>query len=133
MKLRSGIFVRSGLSITEMKCRAFRIKCRNFIGELNDSACHVNTVHILYRMYNYIDSDIDNVGSYMNLYTGIKTFLLGVDNNIPKHIIDIMSCERNHDMGRTWVELTGFNAVEIGRMMYELRFKIRAIIDAFDN
>jgi hypothetical protein len=133
MKLRSGIFVRSGLSITAIKYREFRIECRNFIGELNDSACHVNTVHILYRMYSYIDRDIDNVGSYLDLYTGLKSFLLGVANSIPQNIIDIISCERNHDMGRTWVELTGYSAIEIGRMMYELRFKIRAIVDAFNN
>jgi len=133
MKLRSGVFVRSGLSITEIKCRAFRIECRNFIGELNDSACDVNNLHILYRLYNYVDSDIDNVGSYLNLYTGLKSFLLGVANNIPQHIIDILSCERNHDMVRTWVELTGLTAVEIVRMMYELRLKISAIIDAFNR
>jgi hypothetical protein len=134
MQLRSGLSIRGGLPDTGIiECRAFRVKCRNFIGELNDSACSVNTLHILYRMYNCIYSEIDNISSHLNLYNGIKPFLLGVANNIPKHIIDILACERTHDMEANWNELTGFAAIEIGRMMYELRSKLFVIIDEFNR
>jgi len=141
MQLRSGTIYQDSKNITmrknkkrvEHKYRAFRIKCKDFIGELDGVTCHVNTVYILYRMYNYIDSDIDNISSYLNLQPGLGSFLTCVVNNIPIHIHDIISCERNDEMGVTWNELTGFTAIEIARTMYELRLNVRAILDVFGN
>jgi hypothetical protein len=131
MRLRSGIFVRSGLTPADLNCRIFKKRCCNFIRELNDSVSPVNTLHILYKMYSFLDSESDNISSYLNLYIGLKSFLMGAAHNIPTHIMQILSCEREYYMDITWNELTGFNAVEIGRMMYNLRFKMCAIIDEF--
>ena len=128
MQLRSGRFLRGGLTDADIKSRTFRVKCMNFIGKLNDSTCSDNTLHILYRMYNYINHEIDNISSNLKLYNSIKTFLLGVVTNIPKHIIDILAYETTCNLDANWIEPTGFSAIEIGRMMYDLRLKLREII-----
>jgi hypothetical protein len=138
MQLRSGNIyshtsIRRKITITEIKYRGFKIHCGDFIGELNDTTCNVDTVCVLFRMYSYICSEIDNISSYLNLHPGLKSFLICLVNNIPKHIQDIISCERDDEMGTTWRELTGFTAIEIARMLYELRLNVREILDVFDN
>ena len=141
MLLRSGTIIRDAGNVTvrvkntsvERKYRAFRVTCMDFIEELNDSTCYVNTIHIIYRMYVYIDNEMDNISSYLNLHPGLKSFLSCVVKNIPKHIKDIINCEKNDIMGATWYELTGFTAIEIARTMYEIRLNIRTIIDIYGN
>jgi len=138
MQLRSGNIyshtsIRRKITITEIKYRGFKIHCGDFIGELNDATCNVDTVCVLFRMYSYICSEIYNISSYLNFHPGLKSFLTCLVNNIPKHIQDIISCERDDEMGTTWHELTGFTAIEIARMLYEVRLKLREIIDTFDN
>jgi len=138
MQLRSGNIyshtsIRRKITITEIKYRGFKINCGDFIGELNDTTCNVDTVCVLFRMYSYICSEIDNISSYLNFHPGLKSFLTCIVNNIPKHIQDIISCERDDEMGTTWHELTGFTTIEIARMLYEVRLKLREIIDVFDN
>jgi len=138
MQLRSGNIyshtsIRRKITITEIKYRGFKIHCGDFIGELNDATCNVDTVCVLFRMYSYICSEIYNISSYLNFHPGLKSFLTCLVNNIPKHIQDIISCERDDEMGTTWHELTGFTAIEIARMLYEVRLKLREIIDVFDN
>lgn len=141
MLLRSGTIIRDTGNVTvrvkktlvERKYRAFRVKCMDFIEELNGATCYVNTIRILYRMYVYIDNEMDNISSYLNLHPGLESFLSCVVNNIPKHIQDIIYYEKNDIMGATWYELTGFTAIEIARTMYEIRLNIRTIIDIYGN
>lgn len=128
MQLRSGRFLRGGLTDADIKSRTFRVTCMNFIGKLNDSTCSDNTLHILYRMYNYINNEIDNISSNLKSYNSIESFLLGVTKNIPKHIIDIVAYETTCNLDANWIESTGFSAIEIGRMMYELRLKLREVL-----
>lgn len=130
MQLRSGrnysmTIVQSKPKVTETQYKTFRQKCGNFILELNDSTRQCVTIFIMYKLYCYIDSELDNVNSYLNLHSGIKSFIDNLSNNIPRHIHDIISCELYEDMGATWNELTGFNTIEIARMLYELRAKLR--------
>jgi len=141
MLLRSGTIIRDAGNVTVRvkntsvgrKYRAFRATCMDFIEELNGATCYVNTIHIIYRMYVYIDNEMDNISSYLNLHPELESFLSCVVNNIPKHIQDIIYYEKNDMMGATWYELTGFTAIEIARMMYEVRLNVRAIIDVFGN
>lgn len=138
MQLRSGNIyshtsIRRKITITEIKYREFKIHCGDFIGKLNDATSYANTVCVLYHMYSYIYTEIDNISSYLNFHPGLKSFLTCLVNNIPKHIQDIISCERDDEMGTTWRELTGFTAIEIARMLYELRLKVREILDTFED
>ena len=141
MLLRSGTIIRDAGNVTVRvkntsvgrKYRAFRVTCMDFIEELNGATCNVNTIHIIYRMYVYIDNEMDNISSYFNLHPEIESFLSCVVNNIPKHIQDIIYYEKNDIMGATWYELTGFTAIEIARTMYEVRLNIRTIMNVYDN
>ena len=141
MLLRSGTIIRDAGNVTvrvknasiERKYRAFRVTCMDFIEELNGATCYVNTIHILYRMYVYIDKEMDNIRYYLNLHPRLVSFLSCVVNNIPKHIQDIIYYEKNDVMGATWYELTGFTAIEIARTMYEVRLNIRTIVDIYGN
>jgi hypothetical protein len=135
MQLRSGnTYTNVNVqTVTELQYRVFRNKCGSFIGELNDSTRQCTTVYILYKLYCYINSETDNIGSYLNLHPRLKSFINNLTNIIPRHIHDIMSCEIYDDMGITRTELTGFTTIETARMLYELRLKLHEIIDAFDD
>ena len=141
MLLRSGTIIRDAGNVTvrvkntsvERKYRAFRVTCMDFIEELNGATCYVNTIHIIYRMYVYIDNEMDNISSYLNLHPRLVSLLSCLVNNISKHIKDIIYYEKNDVMGATWYELTGFTSIEIARKMYEVRLNIRTIMNVYDN
>jgi hypothetical protein len=139
MLLRSGTIINEAGNVNvcakntmiESKYMTFKVKCMDFIEELKGAMFSINTIHILHQMYIYIDSEIDNVSSYLDLYPGLETLLNWMVNKIPKHIQDIIYYEKNAVMGATLYELTGFTAIEIAHTLYEVRLKIHTILDVY--
>jgi hypothetical protein len=103
--------------------------CEGFISELNGSSCNVETNHILYRFYQYIHEEIDQIVKYVTLHPALSNFIHSIINNIPKHIKDVINSEKNDDIGITWTELTGTSVIEYARELYEMRLVLIGIVE----
>lgn len=137
MQLRSGNIYRDNLNVTprrqktltQRRYKGFRCMCQDFIGELNGSSCNVETIHILYRFYQYIHEEIDQIVKYITLQPLLSNFINSIINNIPRHIQDAIHSEKNDDLGITWTELTGSTVIEYARDLYEMRLVLIEIVE----
>jgi hypothetical protein len=137
MQLRSGTIILDAGNVTVRKkkmsvrrCyKCFRKMCQDFIGELNDASCDIETIHILYRLYQYINEQIDKIVEYMTLQPTLSNFINCLIRNIPKHIQDVINSEKNDDIGITWTELTGTSVIEYARELYEMRLELIGIVE----
>ena len=137
MLLRSGTIILDAGNVTVRKkkmsvrrCyKCFRKMCQDFIGELNDASCDIETIHILYRLYQYINEQIDKIVEYMTLQPTLSNFINCLIRNIPKHIQDVINSEKNDDIGITWTELTGTSVIEYARELYEMRLELIGIVE----
>lgn len=137
MQLRSGTIILDAGNVTVRKkkmsvsrrYKCFRKMCQDFIGELNDASCDIETIHILYRLYQYINEQIDKILEYMTLQPTLSNFINSLIRNIPKHIQDVINSEKNDDIGITWTELTGTSVIEYARELYEMRLVLIGIVE----
>jgi cell fate (sporulation/competence/biofilm development) regulator YlbF (YheA/YmcA/DUF963 family) len=137
MQLRSGTIILDAGNVTVRKkkmsvsrhYKCFRKMCQDFIGELNDASCDIETIHILYRLYQYINQQIDKIVEYMTLQPTLSNFINSLIRNIPKHIQDVINSEKNDDIGITWTELTGTSVIEYARELYEMRLVLIGIVE----
>lgn len=137
MQLRSGniyrdnrnVTARTKKTLTQRRYKGFRCMCEGFISELNGSSCNVETNHILYRFYQYIHEEIDQIVKYITLQPLLSNFINSIINNIPRHIQDAIHSEKNDDLGITWTELTGSTVIEYARDLYEMRLVLIEIVE----
>lgn len=123
------VTVRKKKMSVSRRYKCFRKMCQDFIGELNDASCDIETIHILYRLYQYINEQIDKILEYMTLQPTLSNFINSLIRNIPKHIQDVINSEKNDDIGITWTELTGTSVIEYARELYEMRLVLIGIVE----
>lgn len=138
MLLRSGtiivrdtgnVTVRTKKTLIKRRYQRFRNMCQDFIGELNDASCNLETIHILYRFYQYIHEEIDQIVTYITLQPLLSNFINSIINHIPRHIQDAIRSEKNDDIGIAWTELTGSTVIEYARDLYEMRLVLIEIAE----
>jgi hypothetical protein len=159
MELRSGKIIRNNINID--KCKKFIGNLHSFVSELEDyEECRIGSLCINSRMYRYINNEINNnnISNHLKICSGLEAFLIGVANNIPLLVLDLISIKRDNDnhsvawtlerdhyrnvmlnepTGLNYIEnakmfneLTGLNYTENAKMLYKLRVYI---LSNFDN
>jgi hypothetical protein len=137
MQLRSGTIIVDSRNVTvnrrktsvQRRYQSFRNMCHDFIGELNDSCCNLETIHILYRFHKYINEQVDKIVEYIILQPALSNFINSIINNIPRHILDVFYSEKNDNLDITWTEVTGSTVIEYARDLYEMRLVLIGIVE----
>ena len=138
MLLRSGtiivrdtgnVTVRTKNTLIKRRYQRFRNMCQDFIGELNDASCNLETIHILYRFYQYINEQIVQIVEYITYQPALSIFIKSMIGDIPMHIQDVIYSEKNDDIGIAWSELTGSTVIEYARGLYEMRLALIGIVE----
>ena len=137
MQLRSGTIIVDSRNVTvnrrktsvQRRYKGFRFMCRDFIGELNDSCCNLETIHILYRFHKYINEQVEQIVEYITLQPELSNFINSIINNIPRHILDVFYSEKNDNLDITWTEVTGSTVIEYVRDLYEMRLVLIGIVE----
>ena len=106
---------------------AFRNKCQDYIGELNDAMCSVQRVHILYKLYSFVYDEKDNLSSYIDMHQQLTDFLYRVANDIPRFVRDIIYVSRDPEI--SWSDITGLDVMQDAFIFYELRQFLLMIIE----
>jgi hypothetical protein len=113
-------------------------KCGEFIGglhilteEINNSANSKNTLHNIFKMHSFLNDELENISTHFEYCSSLKPFLIGVANNIPEYIVDIISLKNDNEASVTWKQLTGLSLIESLDIMYNLRFGIRTNVNLY--
>ena len=106
------------------KYKIFKSTCEDFIMQLNDSACEIHRLRILYSMYTYIDDNIHNIRNLILFRPRLTSFITSIANRAVILVKDLVyHCREESDFSDSKT-----NGIEESRMVYELKNKLHDIV-----